>query len=278
MPLEQIIQNRFDHLTPNQAKLARHFLAHKQDIVFKSAAKIAREVGVSESSVVRFSIALGFEGFADLQSKLREFLISRISPTQRLRAVEGWHDGYSAAFDEDRENINLTRDSNSPELVDKAVQMILEAKRVYIIGYRPSKSVADFFATVLGQAVPDVYAIDAGSGGHIGLMLDFKPDDLVIAISFPRYSRKIYEVFKWAQNIGCRRLAITDSRVAPVGRIADMVLLASVKYPSYFNSNTGAFALINCIISSVVRRIRRRSFHRLTRLENVMKEMNELME
>ncbi|MBW2145849.1 MAG: MurR/RpiR family transcriptional regulator [Deltaproteobacteria bacterium] len=278
LPLEKIIQDRFEQLTPNQAKLARYFLAQQQHIVFKPAAKIAREVGVSESTVVRFSIALGFEGFAHLQNRLKESLISRISPTQRLRAVEGWHDGYFAAFEADRENIDRTRDSNSPEWVDQAVRMILEARRVYILGYRPSKSAADFFATILGQAVPDVYAIDAGSGEHISMLMNFTPEDLVIAISFPRYSRKIYEVFKWAHSTGCKRIAITDSRVAPIGRIADVVLLANVRYPSYFNSNAGAFALINCIISSVVQRIRRQSLHRLTRLENMMKEMNELME
>jgi DNA-binding MurR/RpiR family transcriptional regulator len=278
LPLEQIIQDKFEGLTPNQAKLARHFLAHQPDMVFKSAAKIAREVGVSESTVVRFSMALGFEGFADLQNRLRQSLIIRISPTQRLRAVEGWHDGYAAAFEADRENINRTRDSNSPESVDQAVQMILEARRVYIIGYRPSLSMAVFFSTILGQVLPDVYSIDAGSGDQVSMMLDFTLDDLVIAISFPRYSRKIYEVFKWAQGIGCKRLAITDSRVAPVGRITDLILLASVKYPSYFNSNAGAFALINYIISSVAQKIRRRSLHRLARLENVMKDMKELME
>jgi len=108
--------------------------------------------------------------------------------------------------------------------------------------------------------------------------MDFTPEDLVVAISFPRYSRKIFEVFKWAQSVGCKRLAITDSRVAPVGRIADLVLLASVKYPSYFNSGAGTFALINYIISSVAQKRRRRSLRRLACLETVMKEMSQLME
>ena len=87
--LDELIKNRLEQLTPNQIKLARHFLANQTDMAFKSAAKIAREVGVSEASVVRFSVALGFKGFSDLQNMLRESIIIRISPTQRLRAVEG---------------------------------------------------------------------------------------------------------------------------------------------------------------------------------------------
>lgn len=276
--IEELIKERFDRLTPSQVRLAKHFLEHPHDMVLKSSSKVAQEVGTSESTVVRFCMALGFDGYADLQHRLRESMLGKIRPSQRLEAMNNVLGDYYASFSLDLDNVIKTRDSNSPERLDAAVEMILKAERVFSVGFRPSYVAALFFAMILGQIRPGVTDIDAGRGRDINHLFDLCGNDLVIGFSFPRYSSKILEVIKISKFSGSKIIAVTNSPVSPIGREADLTLIAEIDSGSYFNSMAGVMALSNCLISAVARKMKGPSLERLSRMEAVMKEMNALLE
>ena len=252
--LSDRIKKRFSFLTHHQKKIAEHFLSVDHEAAFFTISQVARQFKTSESTIVRFARALGYKGYPDLQEDLQESIRKKLSPPKALQksmAKEPGGDIYSEVFEVDHENLRKTRELNSNPSIEQAVQEIIRARRVGVTGFRSSHSIAYLLYFWLSQVRKNCDLLEFRLGSLPNQIINFGPQDLIIGISLPRYSRQTLAVLKYAKSNGCRTLAITDSPISPLGQTADLTLLVGNRSSTYFNSLTSAVTLVNCLVAGV---------------------------
>lgn len=258
-------------LTPSQEQIARFLLDRGHHAAFLTTADIAKEVGVSESTVVRFARSLGFRGFPDLQDYLRQNLLDTLSPSERLRASSLGGDARDLAQRTlEIESANLQRalgDLNIGTVMESA-QCLLDAKQRYVIGLRSSRAPALLFGHYLGKILPDVLVITQSDFLLEGLNW-VGEKDVILGFSFPRYSRGTMEALRWGKKVGARTIVISDSDGSPPTQLADHYMIAPA-HSSYFgNSFTAAVALSNLLVAACVLLSLQESTDSLRRLEEL---------
>jgi DNA-binding MurR/RpiR family transcriptional regulator len=257
--LAERLQKNYPSLTKQQKKVAEFLLSQGPEAAFLSVAELARQAGTSQASVVRCSRAIGFKGYPELQQELQNAIRQKISPARVLENLIGKsprEKTYARIFQMDAQNLKATEELNGPEILDRAVKEILRAPRIGFIGFRTSHAVAYLLYYFLSRVRKHCDFLDTGEN-LTNQLIHFRPGDLLVALSFPRYSRQTLEVLKYGKKIGCRVIALTDAPISPAGQIADIVLLAERKSASYFNSFTSAVTLVNCLAAGVSLKSRR---------------------
>ncbi len=252
--LEETLRKKYTFLTKNQKKVAESFLSQKEEAAFLSISDLARLVNTSESTIVRFARSLGYDGYRELQKELQGQIRLKISPLQALQDAisrESQNDVYAKTFSMDAANLEETQRANGREKIDRAVKDIIAARKVGIVGFRTSHSMAYLLAFFLGQVRKDCELLDPGRGSLPNQLICYGRKDLLIGISFPRYGTPTLDVLKYGKKASCRILAITDNPLSPVGQVADLVLVAGNRSSTYFNSFSGALTLINCLVAGV---------------------------
>jgi DNA-binding MurR/RpiR family transcriptional regulator len=257
--LTERLQRSYPSLTKQQKKVAEFFLTHSPDAAFLSVAELARQVQTSQASVVRFARAIGFQGYPVLQQELQNWVRQKISPSnvlQNLIRKEPKKNVYSQIYQMDLQNLSETREANSQETMDLAVKAIIRARRVGFVGFRTSQAIAYLLFFFIGRVRKNCELMDDG-GNLTNQLMNYGGKDLLLAISFPRYSRLTLETLRYGKKVGCKIIAITDTPISPIGQIADIVLLAERKSATYFNSFTSAVTLVNCLVAGVSVKSRR---------------------
>jgi DNA-binding MurR/RpiR family transcriptional regulator len=258
-------------LSEGQKAVADFILREYEKAAFMTASKLGQGVGVSESTVVRFAVALGYDGYPEMRQILQDMVRSRLTTVYRLLgSVEGREAKDSVlarVMQGDIDNIRQTLHETSPESFEQAVQLILGARRVYVTGLRSAASLATFMSFCLNWVLGNAHALISGVEDWLEQMIDLRQEDLVIAISFPRYTRKTVEIVQHAREQGAKVLAITDSVISPLARHATVVLPAKSQIQSYIDSFTAPLSLINSILTAVAQRQRDRTLASLNRLE-----------
>jgi len=251
--LTERLQKSYPSLTKQQKKVAEFFLTQDPEAVFLSVAEIARQSRTSQSTVVRFSRAIGFQGYPELQRELQNWVKQKISPSKVLQNFisKGPRDDiYTRIFQIDFQNLTETQEANSKETLEKAIKEILRARRIGFTGFRTSSAIAYLLYYFIGRVRKNCELLDNG-GNLTHQLMNYDRQDLLFGISFPRYSRRTLEILKYGKKFGCQIMAITDSPISPIGQIADIVLLAGGKSGAYFNSFTSAVTLVNCLVAGV---------------------------
>jgi DNA-binding MurR/RpiR family transcriptional regulator len=251
--LTERLQKNYPSLTKQQKKVAEFLLSQEPEAAFLSVAELARRVHTSQASVVRFARAIGFKGYPELQRELRNAIRQKISPAKVLENLMGKNfqeKTYARIFQMDVQNLKETEEINSPETLDRVVKEIIRAPRIGFIGFRTSHAVAYLLYYFLSRVRKHCEFLDTGEN-LTNQLINFRPGDLLVALSFPRYSRQTIEVLRYGKKIGCKIIALTDTPISPAGQIADIVLLAERKSASYFNSFTSAVTLVNCLAAGV---------------------------
>jgi DNA-binding MurR/RpiR family transcriptional regulator len=216
---------------------------------------LAKRVNVSEATVVRLSKALGFKGFPEFQRELRNHFRDKLTTTFRLqktvKKVTSEGDVLIKILQTDIDNIAETLQQTSIEEFRQFVKCIDSAERIIIIGLRSVYSLAVFFGIALEFLQKNVLVFQPGIGDMWDRLLGLKKGDLVIGISFPRYTKQTVEVLRFAKQAGVKTLAITDSPISPLVQYADHVLTAQCKMDSFIESFTAPFSLINAIVTAL---------------------------
>lgn len=269
--LRDRIRLRSDRLSPAQRRLAEYVLAHAHRVAFMTAAELGHAVGVSESTVVRFATALGYDGYPDLQRELQEAVWSQLSTRERLELARSAPPAGSVldqVLREDVENLRTTLRETSREAFQQAVDALHDARHVYLAGFRSAATVAHYLAFYLSFIRKDVYRLHE-AGEVFEQLVTLSPDDLVVAISFPRYSRLTVDVAEFARERGARTLAITDSVLAPIARLADVVLVARSQLTSYVDSLAAPLSLAAALLTALALKDRQRTQQALAELERI---------
>lgn len=252
--LMKIIQINFTRLSKGQKLIAEYIMTNFDKAAFMTAANLGEVVGVSESTVVRFASALGFTGYPSLQRALQELIKNKLTTVQRLSMSSDYSNketGLKKILRTDMENIKATIDEMNNELFEKVVDTILQANKVYILGLRSSTALADYLGFYLDILVDDVKVVKPGISDVFEQIIKVTKNDVVIGISYPRYSRKTVDVLKYVKAQDCKVIGITDSLISPIASIADYTLIARSNMLSFIDSLVAPMSLLNALIIAI---------------------------
>lgn len=270
--LAERIRQRASSFSDGQKAVADYILREYERAAFLTAARLGQRVGVSESTVVRFAMALGYAGYPEMQQTVQDMVRSKLTTVDRLLgSVDGLEEHESVlakVMQQDIDNIRQTLQETAPEVFEEAVRLILRARRIYVTGLRSASSLAVFLAFCLNWVLGNTHALISCVEDWLEQMGQLGPEDLLIAISFPRYTRKTVEIVDHARARGAQVLAITDSVMSPLARQATLVLPARSSIDSYIDSFTAPLSLINALLTAVAQRQKERTVASLDRLES----------
>ena len=252
--LIKVIQNNFNSLSKGQKLIAEFIMNDYEKAAFMTAATLGETVGVSESTVVRFANTLGFDGYRELQKELQELIRNKLTTVQRISLSNEFSDYENAlkrVVKKDMDNMERIFNEMDYKAFEKAVEMTLEANTVYILGLRSSSFLAGYLAFYLNFLLDDVKLITAGPNDVFEQLLKADKKDVVIGISYPRYSKRTLEALDYTKEKGCRIIGITDSLLSPAAQYADTTLIASSNMLSFVDSLVAPMSLINGFIVAV---------------------------
>ena len=237
-----------------QKLIASYILNHFDRAAYMTASKLGEEAGVSESTVVRFANELGLSGYPQLQGEIRESVRKRLTSVQRIALANDrlrGEDIPAAVLSADMENIRYTMENLDREAFDRATSAILEAKNIYIIGMRSSACLAEFMNHYLSLVFDNVRLVRSTSGSEIfDRLIGLTPDDVMIALSFPRYSARMINAVDFAVQSGARVIALTDNKLAPIAKNAYATLEARSDMASFVDSLAAPLSVINALIAA----------------------------
>ena len=248
------IQSQYTRFSKGQKLIAQYILKNYDKVAFMTACKLGEAVGVSESTVVRFANALGYSGYPKLQDALQEVIKNKLTTVQRVDMVKEFNDDSAILkkiVKSDIDNIKDTLDEIDEKAFEEASNRILKAKRIYIVGMRSSFTIAQYLGFYLGIILDSVHVIRTDMGDAFEQVVKINEDDVLIAISFPRYSKKSYQIVSYAKEKGAHIVSLTDSPFAPVASFTDNLLLVKSNMVSFVDSLVPALSIANALIVSV---------------------------
>ena len=271
-----IMEERMSEFSKGQKRIARYILDHYDKAAYMTASRLGSIVEVSESTVVRFAIEVGFDGYPEMQRALQELIRTRLTAVQRVdvtNSLIGDDDVLDKILGADAEKIRRTLDEIDRKSFETAVDKIVSAQSIYIIGVRSSSTLAGFLNFNLRMILDNVKFVQTTSGSEMfEQIMNIGPDDVLIAISFPRYSKRIINAVEYASSTGADVISITDSGQSPIAAGADQLLLARSDMVSFVDSLVAPLSIINAVIVAVARKKPDEVRERLEKLEHIWDE------
>ena len=249
------IEQQMTKMSKGHKLIANYILSHYDKATFMTAQKLGKSVGVSESTVVRFASELGFDGYPALQRALQDLMRNKLTAVQRIEVTSD-HMTRDNVLDRvlslDIERIRKTLDTTSKEDFNRAVEKIINCNAIYIIGARSAAPLASFLNYYFTMIFPNVRLIRNTTTSEIfEQVMHIGKGDVIIGISFPRYSKHTAKILEYANNNGANVIAITDSVDSPLAQYADNLLLAKSDMASFVDSLVAPLSLINALIAAV---------------------------
>ena len=270
------IEQRMPKFSKGQKQIAAYILAHYDKAAYITAAKLGALVGVSESTVVRFALELGLDGYPELQHSLQELIRTRLTALQRIEITNdriGDADLLEKVLVSDIDKIKRTLEEIDRTSFNDAVDALIGAKMIYIIGMRSSSSLANFLYFYLNLIFPHVRLVRTTSGSEIfEQILRISEEDAIVGISFPRYSKRIINAMEYAKSQGAHVIALTDSASSPIAAHADDVLLAKSDMASFVDSLVAPLSIINALIVAIGKKKQDEVAATFEKLENIWDE------
>ena len=270
------IEEGIPGFSKGRRQIARYIIEHYEQAAYMTAARIGAAVGVSESTVVRFANELGFDGYPELQRGLQDLIRNRLTSFQRMEVANrmiGEGDVLDKVLLGDADKIKHTLENADRTAFAGAVDKLLHAKHIYIMGVRSSATLAGFLNHGFQIAFDNVRLVQTTSGSEIfEQLLYLEEGDVFFAISFPRYSKRTINAVAYAKEKGADIIALTDSPVAPIASYADHLLLAQSDMASFVDSLVAPLSIINAIVVAVAMKKQDELNVRLRQLEKIWKE------
>lgn len=240
-------------LSKGHRKVAQYIIENYDKAVFMTATRLGRSVGVSESTVVRFANAMGYEGYPQLQKALQELVRHRLTATQRFEMSSDMEPDavLRTVLKADMQNIRVTIEEIDAAAFQDVVRRILSAKDIYVMGLRSAAPLAQFFGYYLHYIFDHVHLISTGSTDVFEEIARIKQEDVLIGISFPRYSTRTLEAMRFAKSKGAQVVGITDGPMSPLNEIAHATLAARTDMASFVDSLAAPLSVINALVVSL---------------------------
>lgn len=270
------INYNYSHFSKGQKLLANYILNNYEKAVFLTAAKLGKTVGVSESTVVRFATLLGYDGYPKLQRALEEMVKNKLNSVQRMEVTFdriNRNNLLKSVLHSDAEKIRITSEEIDEDAFGVAVDTLLEAKTIYIIGVRSSAPLASFLSYYFNIIFENVRLINTNSASDLFEQLHrLSKDDVIIGISFPRYSRSTVKAIEFANTRGSHIITITDSYDSPLTTHSQCNLIARSDMASVVDSLVAPLSIINALIVAVFLRRQDQVVDTFASLEEIWSE------
>lgn len=273
------IKERMTTMTPGQLKVATYICNHMETVSFQTISQIAQEVSVSETTVMRLSYALDFSGFSEMQKVIRQEILGNLDNSSEVEDSHGDNPAnkYFELLNRDIEILQAVKKQLDIAKVEEAVDLIVNADRIFCIGFRTSAVSAMWFASTVSVLRSNVTELISNSSSYTSV-LDATSNSVAVVISFSRYAK---ETIFWAERIkriGGKIIVITDNAISPVARIAEVTLLTTPnKVAVGSNSQASAISLLNLLLTGVADKVA--NFHtRIRDLEELYGESKSILE
>lgn len=237
-------------LSKGHRRIAQYIVDHYDKAVFMTASRLGESVGVSESTVVRFASALGYEGYPQLQRSLQELVSHRLTANQRFEMATEIdpHAALNFVLKSDMQNLRNTLDNIDNEVFEDVVHRLLNAKAIYVMGLRSAAPLAQFMGYYLNYIFDDVHLVSSGATDVFEEISKLHGGDVLVGISFPRYSTRTLEAMRFAKRCGAQVVGITDGPMSPLADIADATLTARTDMASFVDSLAAPLSVINALL------------------------------
>ncbi len=246
------INDKFNKMSKSHKKAATFILDHYEQAAFMTAAKLGATVGISESTVVRFAYCLGYEGYPEFQAALADWVKNKLNSVQKIGAKYGTStqsEILTSVLTTDMENISSTIEHVDPHAFETAVETILNAEHVYILGIRSCEPLARFLHFYLNMIRGNVFLLSSTSTSEIfEQMIRIGEKDAMIGISFPRYSMRTLKAMEFANDRNAKVISITDTIHSPMCLYSSCNLMAKSEMVSIVDSLAAPLSLINALV------------------------------
>lgn len=274
------INLKFASMTKGQRKLASYILDNLDKAAFCTAEKLGHLVGVSEPSVVRFALMLGYKGYPQLALAMQECLtveLNNLKTNQRIGARFAEDGVLASVLSSDMDKIESTLKTIDEVCFLQAIEAIKNAHHVYIIGMRSCVGLANYLGFYLGMIRPDVITLTANSSSEIFEQLMYlSEEDVVVGISFPRYSMRTLKAMEFASNRRAFVISLTDNPHSPMNMYSSCNLVAHSSMVSVVESLTAAMSVINALICGLYNEDKDRVASNLKMLDEIWEDYTNL--
>lgn len=270
------IDSGYSKFSKGQKKLAEFIKEDYDKAAFLTAAKMGEEVGVSESTVVRFAMALGYDGYPAFQKALGELVRTKLNSIQRMEVTYGrisQGEILTSVLQSDIEKIKMTMSMIDHEMFEMAVDTILNAKRVYVVGIRSCAPLANFLSFYLNLICENVVAVSTNSSSEIfEQLIRIGEEDVIIGISFPRYSMRTLKALEFASNRKAKVITLTDSIHSPMNLYSSCNLIARSDMASIVDSLVAPLSVVNALVVALCMKKQNEVIGTLEQLEQIWDE------
>ena len=270
-----VLQAKAPTFSKGQRSIAKFITESYDKAAFMTASRLGKTVGVSESTVVRFAVELGYDGYPSMQKAMQEMVLNRLTSVQRIEVTNdriGDQDIVSMVLQSDVDKLRQTSDTVSREDLRAAVNEILGAKRIYIMGVRYAAPLASFLGYYLNYMFNNVHLITtSGVSEMFEKIVGVNADDAVIAFSFPRYSTSTLKGVQYCRSAGATVIGLTDNNLSPLGQNSDYVLVAKSDMVSLVDSLVAPLSVVNALIVALASKRE----HELARTFNSLEKLWE---
>ena len=274
--LLQKLDEKYVKFSKGQKKLADFIRNEYDKAAFMTAAKMGDEVGVSESTVVRFAMALGYEGYPEFQKALGEVVRNRLNSIQRMEVTYGRIEQgeiLTSVLQSDIEKIKMTMSAIDHTAFEMAVDTLIQAKRIYVIGIRSCAPLASFLGFYLNLICENVTVINANGASEIfEQLIRINEDDAIIGISFPRYSMRTLKALEFASNRKAKVITLTDSIHSPITLYSSCNLIARSDMASIVDSLVAPLSVVNALVVAMCMKNQKEVIGTLETLEQIWDE------
>ncbi len=247
-----ILNSLSPSFSKGQRRIAAYITEAYDKAAFMTASSLGKTVGVSESTVVRFAVELGYDGYPSMQKAMQEMVLNRLTSVQRIGVANdrmGDQDVLSTVLQADAEKLRQTKDTVDRQAFAGAVQAILKARRIYLIGVRSAAVLVNFLGYYLNYMFDNIHIVTAsGESEMFEKLVNVSREDVVIAFSFPRYSASTLKGVQYCRSIGAKIVGITNSNLSPLAQTSDYVLVAKSDMVSLVDSLVAPLSVVNALI------------------------------
>lgn len=270
------LQEKSHTFSKGQKAIARYITEYYDKAAFMTASSLGKRVNVSESTVVRFAAELGYDGYPAMLKAMQEMVLHRLTSVQRIEVANSRladHDVLTSVLQSDMEKLRLTLETVSREDFTAAVDAILHADKIVIMGVRSAAPLVNFLSYYLSYMLPNVRTVTtSGTSEMFEHIVDMGSRDVLIAFSFPRYSVTTAKGAEFCRRNGATVIGITDSRLSPLGASCDRVLIAKSDMLSLVDSLVAPLSLVNALVVAIASRREKELSEKLSRLESIWQE------
>lgn len=265
------INNSRSKMSKGQRAISDYVIKNYDKAAFMTAAKLGKTVGVSESTVSRYAMQLGYDGYPELQKAFQRLVKNKLTTVQRmeLSSEQSNSDILKNVLKTDMSNIRATLDEIDDNAFDKIVDKICTAQNIYLLGLRSAATTIQFMGYYLNFILPNVHVVTSGVSDIVEQISHIKEGDVLVTLSFPRYARRTVDGVEYAKKRGASVAVITDNEDSPLVPYADWVLYARSDMTSFVDSLVAPMSLVNAILIAVSVAKKQESVDNFSNLESI---------